>query len=582
MSDILKRRLNELWRLGWRRHLQYTSCTFAALLVLLAMGPSLQTYLSSLVASRAPSIYEMAYENGITDFPDFWTWLIGGIEWTAVIQATVVTAALMVAENRRGAFSYVIVATFVSLFATDLFIAFFFGKVDLTESFVCDVLGSILIGGLVVASLCAATIMQRTTAVVPALREIAAPGLILAGALVCSATTYLIVFFIYQPLEDRFELSVQAPASGAMIIDGPAGGKSVPERLSITGSNHSAEVEIRTVREGKRRSRFFWNAKPGSVADLRVSVLDGCIVHDLRPFVPDLTFRQVRSVVLWSNVGDSYWNIPKANGRGLSISTGGELAFFWLERNKADRNVELTFFGRKSDIGGTTIGGFRTYLNSVSFNEKNRASGFADRRFTLLVDGRPVTMTSKGHADAKRNESLSCRHAGLKRAGGADRYAFDNGVGILPGIVLTLVESGTGTAGDFSIRQISGQFGFSGMTPESWADRNLGRASMISVGGRISDARVADADIRISSVDQVEGKGQMNARSIKDGMMLNGKMRTLWKSQQRLLQTRWERLGADIQVWVLGLLGILFGWLMLKGFPLLRSVSYDEKTPWSR
>ncbi|WP_312313282.1 hypothetical protein [Sphingobium yanoikuyae] len=176
--------------------------------------------------------------------------------------------------------------------------------------------------------------------------------------------------------------------------------------------------------------------------------------------------------------------------------------------------------------------------------------------------------------------ALQCRHAGIRQTG-ADSFAYEKGAGIISGIAVTITNDADTKGGEFSVNDITGSYDLGGLDPDAWVDRDLGPIKMLSASGGLSGARIADADLRVSRFDQVQGTGDLQGGSIIDGFMVSGKMETLWKNQQRLLQTRWEHLGSEIQVWLLGILGLVFGWIVVKGLPLLRRVSYDEKTPWS-
>lgn len=575
-------RLTEIRRLGWKPHVQYTGAYFVALLVLLSMGPSLQLYSSSVISSRAPTIYEMAFQNSIVAFPDFFAWLVGSIGWPAVAQAGIVTLALMLARDRKGALSAAIVATFIALFGSDLVLRYFDPSTSMTANFVCDLLGSLMIGVLMLIALCVTAALERTNAIVPTLREIAAPGAVVAGALVSSALAYCVIFFLYQPLEDHFEASVHAPASGAMVVGDDLTKSVTRAKLQITDGT-AADVHVKSLEKGSGVAKFSWRAAKGERADLKLTFLDGCIQDDIRDFKATLVLKRVHSLEISVDKGSTFWNVPRSGIQSLAFSPEVGPNFFWLAKGKEENVFDMSFFGIKSSIDGAVADGFRVYLTSFANEGSKGDIVVRPRSFLLFVDGRPMKFVSNPQYRVRGKSRLLCQSVGITRASGrSDWYDIARSPGFAPGLELAIVDpTDRMEAGHFTISNINGFAKFQEIDKAAWNGKSLGPISMAILGGNVSNVRVADKEVHINATEQLVGIGTLDAKGDQDGFTLDGPMKMLWTGQQRALQTRWERLGSEIQVWILGFLGALFGAVVWKGLPRLALIAYDEKTPWS-
>ncbi|HEX8643836.1 MAG TPA: hypothetical protein VF702_07980 [Allosphingosinicella sp.] len=551
---------------------------------LISNGPILQFYTSSVLYSRAPSIYASAHQDAVVRFVEPIQWISLAFHPGFLTVSIIAVIIMFKAKTLRGAALLLGMSIYLLITLIDISDAVINGsraEAPLAASLAANLAGAVLVALVVFILLCVHDRIGR--------ESLSKRGVLYAFPVICvlsglsiSAFLYFFLYFFYQPTPSRFEAVFSAPASAqyTSAVRGDTQPSSAEaQSFSIIPPGTIGEHLEHLALSGT--ASLEWSApQGGGTYIVEVSLLQDCITSHAFS-----TFR--RRPVMLRKAGVRRLRINVDEGTSdLKIGTEGANPTFAIRARRGSAFRLLPPRGEsqilETDIRqGDIISMSSTapiYLNLNSFVDLSRAPARPQpRTIELSIDGVSSFIAAGNEPRGARERGFDCRVV----PPGSYQFAArrDDAIRTLQqplssaesiGVAVRLWRDHTDSQsrldafGDVVVSGGVGSAAVAGVSFADAAERPLGRAEAMSFGGQVTYAAVDGNQLSFRPHERFVLRGIIyGVMEESGGVRIRAEADQLWKDAVRLNQTRWERLSAEMQaafiVAIAGLASLLIG-----------------------
>jgi hypothetical protein len=540
----------------------------------LSTGPHLQTYVLSLLNSQSSSIYGSAFDQELIEFPSLKTWLLMGLEPQFLLFGGILGWIGLRIARPRGIAWIVACAAFLALSAGDGVVGLITDQMSakwISENLSSNFFGGGLIAAVVIFLYEAADFFRRHAPLEAEVARYVAPVTVSIGGLALSCFVYYASELFYNPLPAQIDLLISAPTSGSA---------SPPERKadpSAVESKTTGAKELRSFSfapEGTISANVSWISPRGMAKIL--GIVDGPgnpLRVSITPVVGCTSREQVAELLdarpeAWvADAGPTDFLTTHRKDQLLTVRTViGKLTQFHLQEEPISKLLKITQF--VGEDGAVELRGreLQFLLGLPLFGIDDKKLKFASRVIKLRLDGRLVTIRfSAPTINEVSTKGMACALLpGLPKLGSS--VSVEATIGNTMGLVGFVV----GVKGDADYNSMSladvgvrlstagGWIEIASLEPSSIRHEWLGEIGSFQVRGNVSGMQIDDAPRTTGPAENYAAIGAFNARyGLHGEVRIWGQARWLWRDQARLNSTKWERLGTEIRLLVMGLVGTL-------------------------
>lgn len=565
----------------------YAAFLFLATLLIISMGPSLQTYASALLISSESNVYDSAYRDAIQKFPDFAGWLANTLDTNSIIASVMVWCTALATGRARTALVRSFVAAAVSLSILDIVSALFYDAFTfeyILTCLACNLIGGMLIALIIVSMRSAGTFVARFEKQSRATKIIGLCVPLIIGAVI-SGSVFIVAKAMYDPAPADFKARVSPESWGSYRTQMP--GKEKVFRI-LEGQGTKKLVSWKGLSSPLVVS---WNAN-NTPYKLDVFLSDGCSSESMKPrflISSALTIDRVSSLNIKLDQGMSeYALLP---GEEIRVSADDkDVAQFTIER-KEGKAARYTLFTSKDSTLTYAQSGTKNLFVSNFLMDKGANSELAlkAKTLTFVIDGRDYSITFEPkEASPSPSTLVSCSPIRAKFS--KTRQLSVVSADPITSVVFTLTPTMPEVMKSFRENPdnkfvavgANGWLNFQANNFEMNGESTFseGKTDFLVLSGKFDEFQVANAAMPTSNVNSLQAFGGLtNVELDNDGTLhIAGKANALYWNQERVNKTRWEKI--DIG-WALLLLSWVAGLLVLsyKGVRAALSSNYELGTP---
>lgn len=553
----------------------------------LSTGPQIQSYLISLLNSDLPSVYGSAYQESLANFPRLSAWVGAGFEWHVLLMALLITLTVVQRSEARLVAWRAAVASFLVLCTFDIGLGLF--QRQLTVKWMVENAAGNLLGGILIAALLV-TIFSITDFLyshAPAgnvgKRAVAAGSALLGGLFSCCLVYYLVDFF-YNPLPVKFEAYFSAPASGT-VVPKPTTPSSAPKgRNEMRPFSFVPAKPIKgnvtwTSAEGALKVKL-QTRDNGPMDQVSIALFSGCRswdeVKELKVVAHWLVVDNVDALEVSFDPGltNFFTTVREAQTSSFRVDAG-VVGIFNIDQDAQSKRLKVTqFVGDDASLEFDSSADEQSFfLSAPILRSINGQPSLSSRIMTLKVGMQTYFLKFDPPRNAHRSDKVVCSlHQDTQSKPTAESGFISVGpVDIMAGVLVKVRRKDAAllvndmNAG-FRVSGGGGWLGLVGLQPEQLENHSLGTLRMFQVRGNITDLVLDGSPATARPLDTYTAMGDLRAAYGDQGKLhVAGRVKSLWRDQSRMNPTKWEKLGWEAKVFMLGLLGAVLAFL----WPLL-------------
>lgn len=550
---------------------------FLSVLILVSLGPSLQSSIFSAAAAEGPNIYDAQFKGSIARQPGVGDAILAAIFNLHFIAISLAAALISTIRRTIGSmFGWMAIAIFGAWSVGDIFIT-----PNILENIVANAVGGLCVASIMTGSICIARAVTKSYLDTHPARNVVFSTALVAIPFAFFLATLWGLKLYYDAPPAQVELSSLPKLDGFFFKETKESIKGedfdfLPDRTSSTLTIQSSEGE----------PFFSATAQPDALdRTVRISLHVNCFGKQLtdeqfrQGSIPTGSIRQLSSSM---NTGPSIIRMSSANGNARYSADWG--TFYWVD-TLTDK-AKISFFTSPKDrisirTSDRVVLDASLSLHTVSGNKFVRSS----RSVSLARDGRAQTIEFVPNPEGQHGTQLRCRPWTLdrdtaRRLAEGESITVHVGNAALAGVQIALEnqQDEEARAGVSLIPDVFAFGNFLGSTSfEDLPLRDLQGGDARKIGGLSISAEqtrllVNGKPVDISPTDRVTLMGDFMARYQRDGSIgVEGTAQAAWKNDTRLNETRWERLPAEWRLPIIGFLLtvlsaiIAFTWTRVRG-----------------
>ncbi|WGY67671.1 hypothetical protein KEC55_12550 [Burkholderia cepacia] len=552
--------------------------------VVLCIGPSLQTYLLSLLKSPEGGIYASAYGDNLIVFPTINSWVFStGLIIFSILSLPI--AVFLVRRNRlpRDIFVVAAIYFFVALSVADVVFKVMFpdpnNPVNLYECLISNAIGGPLVAGwLILALRFGSEVVDFSKSNVLILRGVAVAVPIIAGGLL-SCGAYYICSLFFNPTTSRIEVSVNPAVTGLYVakderkgadkgkLDSTAvnfGVMTKPERFSGDFSAINPQKAMTIEWKKPDRPQQFRAAMHFYTGCGDVQAADGVGKEGGE------AFSSINSLQISTDDGPAQLSVHSSGSDLASINmanSNGDM--FWLDQDSKTKETTVARFTTSDSVILYSSSSDRLRILIVvdlvktdALHNLHLTSRNVKMKINDVVYGLAVSIDKALDLNAK----LSCKAVHRNVPLGAGENALPD-MGATFGILVEIEPSSpSGTLyaerkNLMSIKNFSGWASISKLKPEVASQlSDSGHVEAMTFRGNVDSFKLNDSKIDATPFDNFVLQGKKIHGSIEPSgtLRLEGAVDALWRNQVRLNPTRWERLDTSVKLLLLSVAMTVF------------------------
>lgn len=560
--------------------LAFVAAWMLSLSFVLSIGAQIQIFVVSLLNSDFPSVYESAYQHNLIAFPSLSEWIGGARNWLTLAMSVIVAWAISRKSDPRAIAWNVAFIGFFVLTLFDMGVGFFGGQLTVKwifENIAANTIGSIVLAVLVVLICLVGDFFYVYLPIRPQGRRYFALLIVMVGGVVYSCVAYYICEFLYHPLPVRFDAYFSAPASGFVTTD----------KSSLVDSDKSKLFSF--IPEETISANASWISPKGKLlikALASVKEFPRISIALLSDCVSPEEVRKLKAMPHpWVDVSNAGSFEVSADGGQTDFGTlfgvhqkakiefkSDPLLMFSIDQDSGTKNLKFSHF-----VSGGAHVDLQSVSDDVSFwlsvplvEVGGEKMTLASRTITLRIGSatKLLRFDPPGNVSKMRAKSkCSVVNVPALRSGEYSGLIRVPSVGAIAGVLVKLTHGADNdhlSMANIGIR-VSGPDGwvqFTDLRPDQIGHRSLGNLGALQIRGNISDLRINDAPMVVHQIEAYTALGDLSAAyGDKGDIRVWGQAKRLWKDQGRLNPTKWEQLGWEVKLFLIGLVGAVAAFL---------------------
>jgi hypothetical protein len=544
----------------------------ACLALILSTGSHLQFYTLSLLSSTKASIYDSAYSYFLVKFQTFSQWTSAIFEWHIILPSLLSAAFCMGNKLPRDLAWKAILSLSITISLTDVIIGLNYSPVSIrwiAENIFSNILGSIAISLLLVSIFSIIDFFHTNLpAGVPARRLIAVICLPLGG-LIYSGAVYFACEILYNPLPSKFDITVAAPASGAIS----------PHALTADKTANVATKEFslsptKFIESNVGWSTPTWNMKinlhneENSPLKLNIHIVTGCSGPDKivkQPWPAAwISYAKITDFEVAIDEGptDFMTMLPTDQYAAINLKAGPTTSFQFFEESIHGKMKLIKIADQNSLLSYSTQRSLQFFIGLPLILENEREIKLSPRKFILKINGYYQTIRFQPPSSIlDTTDSWDCRFlninqlADLKNDEILDISTAESAVGI----VITFEHSVTpeylpNKNVTIAVNSPSGRIEVHDLSAKDLAHEPLGKVQMMQIRGNIAEFSLDGVAQTSKITGALTAEGDISAEFNQSHLRFFGEAYHLWRDQDRLNSTKWEKLSWEPRLFILGLM----------------------------
>lgn len=527
---------------------------------LISTGPSIQSYVLSLISSDRVSIYATAYSDNLIKFPGLRDWVVGYLFWPYLVMSGFIVLFALPCKSYRSVFSVSSTLFFILQSALDICNSALDKTISYSivfENLIFNLFGGIVLGGIILGILILGEIFYRHWPAGIVTRRLVFAIIPVAVGFFGSLCAFFIIKLLYDPVPVRLDVFLSAPIRGfvyynktSSVIDKKSTGDDTKPFKLISNASGSGEVYWDNP-VGPLKA--IWHSpKSNEIFDATASIFAGCPYmlpeKTINPAY-SLSFKDVKALSFWFDQGPvGFWSGDKKYQRGEASFNSVGPSYFWVTKKgsklsimqEINENSSLNFYDNEGKL--------RMYMNALLFVDKKNGEAPGGRKLHILYNGKNITLSFIASSKVNMNDKISCRQI-LSN----DIFRGSNPLrlrSLVAGVLIQIVPRASGDIFYLPNQNVIHIVGKSG-----WVDldninartpvfsTSIGPVSIFQFGGNID--RMSIDGIRVNTYPQETFtvlRGQMNGAFVAPGELeFTGVAKYLYKNQVRFNRTRWEK-----------------------------------------
>jgi energy-coupling factor transporter transmembrane protein EcfT len=493
------------------------------------------------------------------------------------------------------------IVTFVTITLFDIGLAAWSGAVTpklVAESLVANSLGGIILAAILIVIYSLADFLYEHAPTGQLGKAIMSILVLIVAGLFVSALTYYVADLFYNPLPVKFEGYFSSPTSGWY-------GAKLKEN-----SGKNGEHSFSLIPNKELGAEMNWV----SVAPINIKTSDATSDQQYKISIEHFTGacgpEEVKKLNLASSApvadGIAQASMSFDSGAGgfstvndalqmqefkINIDTNGDTstgALFSLAQDPKNKNVQITqAVDKKTQVFVSGSNPAQKFLLVSSLRSTSDKRVMSSRTLTVKLDNHYYQFIYKPHEPHKSSGKETCARiaenniTAPKRVGSTitRNIEADDEVVALIKIENIYADSHLGQRQfNYEVNSAGGWITWEGLRSDQLRNQDLGDLRFINMRGNLTDITADGAQVVAKPTNAVSVSGNLNAAFDPEGKIrVSGNARGLWKDNARLNLTKWEKLGWEPKIFILGVAGSF----LLLLWPLLgRRLRSDNKFDW--
>jgi hypothetical protein len=531
-----------------------------AISMITSVGGTLQYAVAHFLSSDAPSLYAAVFEEAINRKLTLGTWLIYGFAWPWIAIGCI-TALVSVRQRQLG--RAIITSCWllpVTITTSDIVHGVIDGVTltDHMQNLVANFIGGPVAALLAVPALLLLLIIPRWMGSPTLLAVIVAQLSAVAwGAAVC-ALAFLGYSFLFVPVSQKLELVLAQPVSGMSFAPVSLEGPKPQNKLSFLPKGDVDGTASITAPGGNLTAR--WQSLRGESYTASIQILVDCVSQDIAQLPAGSPALVRRGIGLVSaKVSEGHSELKLAGGRARYLYAPKMPTSYWIDPVGKDK-VKIAHFVSPEDPIDIEVSSDAAILISNGAIRYRKGLGYPSRRTLSLMLGseRIIFKFPKPEMRAS-SRPLQCRTA--KSVESARNGSFTIRDGAIYGAILLRFTSEAPPRAYAShdaklhVAGANGWFGVSDIPIDQLGNDELGATGFLSSIGAAEVFRLDGIDAQITKHDTLLSVGVLKPRYMADGKLhITGVASQMWRGEQRLSPTKWERLPLEVKLALAALL----------------------------
>lgn len=546
---------------------------------ILAVGPEIQHYSLSLLNSEVPSVYGAAYEDNLVQFPPISTWISSAFSWNFLIIAALISIYSTKNTDPIGIAWRTTISSFLALSIFDAGYGIYhtqFSARWIAENLVSNFVGGILIAALLTSILAAADFIYAHTPIGNTSKIIATSiAVVLAGLFICCLAYYLSLFF-YKPLKVKFEAYLLPPSSGSVLLH--------PEENLQNSKDHKEALKFSFFPQESFAKKASWTGigeikikmpspKNDSRHNVSISLFSGCLSVDqaiqLDSISPFLMSYGATSLEIAFDEGQASLFIPDSENETSKFkTTSSQAILFSLEKEEKPKTLKIIqFVGTDATLEFYNPTGSQTFfLTAPTLKSHDDQAELISRNLKIRIDEQETPIKLNPPSNPKASESVTCSPLPAmqnKPNTGSETITL-NPASMVVGVLVTVdqVKQSFPLRFDntkFHVTGLNGWISLSRQKSEIPEYLPLGSMKMLQVRGNIADLTLDGASTPTRPLDTYTVTGNLEATHGEQGKVrIYGWADRLWRDNDRMNKTYWEKLDWEAKALIATPLGVLF------------------------
>lgn len=541
---------------------------------IISTGPQMQFYAVSLISSDWQSLYGSVYKQAIIKFPSLGEWLANVYQLHNLVMAVFVAWVVASNSNPRSVAWNALWATAFALSGVDVWYGFIQGQITLkwiVENAFSNIFGGVVVAAILISILMAADKIKIFHPGKPWIREFSSSLVVVGGGFAfCSFMYYVsVVFFALIP--SQLDMIVSAPVDGFFVTkeDGVLDDSSGPFSLFPENKIHASLLYMSPIGALNIKSDFEKDQAP----IMEVFPVSGCRSPDqLRKLgISDDLIYVEPSVSRFEIVGDRGMTdfsvvLSESEKVGIKLSSA-KYSIFNLNKDSDKNTFDITQFADDSavlDVKGNSV--LRFYFGLPLLSGGGKSVSLGSRLISLHVNGvlRVIKFTPPESVNSVESRNECGYIPGFKQLL-SDRNALELNVkhvdvGIL--VVLRLpANTKVMSTSDLRVRlsNLEGWVNLKDISFNDFSRAHLGSLEVIQVRGNVTDLSLDEVSKSPKQIETYTAVGDFKATRGQGGVRVFGKAKQVWKDKARQNPTRWEILGWEPKLFIVGVFISIIG-----------------------
>jgi hypothetical protein len=570
---------------------------------LTSVGPEIQRHATSVVTSDAPTIYSAVYDHSITQFATLSEWLGSALAPPFLIVGLLVAHLSLRLGRLWTVAAAVAFWTAVFLTLMDIVALAFAGELSIGivfQNIIANILGGIAVAAIVGVALPVYHGLSDAFPDSTAIAKVASGAILVALGTGLSVLSYLALYTFFQPVPVRISAVLDPPVEGYFAPPTQGGDDARAERNEATSSHQFSLLPDETAKGSVRISSpkgqmlAGWAARsPRARYDLEVRLVGNCYDVDLstvRGGQSALVRKGIREASLKFDDGFSMFQASSPDGGRFRFDAQAPVSY-WLRKNP--RGLQIEYFVSAGDqFSLASSGKVHFFLGAILMRYEGPGRGsIASRTVELTIDGKTHRLALQFASRGVTGSSGKCRavsaltpFAQPKSGSGAALPVSSVQVGLLLTLTPTRASEGNydANASAVSVRKANGWLVVSDLAEEDLRRSEVGSARLLSFKGKPIRVEVDGKAIDANEFVPFIAFGRIDGDILQAGRVkLDGVADKLWMGSTRVNPTRWERLAADVQLWIIGgLLALLVALARIVWWPVMKRYRDEDVNDW--